>query len=100
MARKRKQANISGTEAEILELAKFYFLNSKYDEAITEFEKALDINPGNPETFYNLGLIFENRNRADEARDMYEKALAIDNDYKKAREHLNKLIGIKDAENS
>ncbi|MFH1368315.1 MAG: tetratricopeptide repeat protein [Elusimicrobiota bacterium] len=97
MAKHRKTSS-SGAESEILELAKFYFLNSKYEEAIGEFKKALELNPGNPETYYNLGLIYENRNMSEEARDMYEKALAIDTKYKKAREHLNKLIGIKDVE--
>lgn len=85
---------ISGNESSIMEMAKFYFLNSKYDEAIDEFRKVLEINPGNAEAYYNLGLIYENRNRPDDAKEMYEKALSIDPDYRLAREHLNKLIGI------
>lgn len=79
---------------DILETAKFYFLSSRYDEAISEFKKALVINPGNAEAYYNLGLIYEHQNKKEEAKGMYEKALAIDADYKLAREHLNKLIGI------
>jgi Flp pilus assembly protein TadD len=84
----------NGNDKEIVEIAKFYFLNSKYEEAINELKKAMSLNPGNAEIYYNLGLIYENKNNMDEARDMYEKALAIDPNYKLAREHLNKLIGI------
>ncbi|MBN1621862.1 MAG: tetratricopeptide repeat protein [Endomicrobiales bacterium] len=92
--KKKEPPPSNGNEASILEMAKFYFLNSKYNEAIAEFKKALAINPGNAEAYYNLGLIHENRNNTDEAKDMYEKALAIDPDYKLAKDHLNKLIGI------
>ena len=92
---KKKQKTVTnGATDNILETAKFYFLNSKYEEAIAEFGKALQINPGSSEAYYHLGLIYEHRNNLELARDMYEKALAIDQDYKMAREHLNKLIGI------
>ncbi len=90
----KKKTVPPSSEADLLEMAKFYFLNSKYDEAIDELRKVLSVNPGNAEAYYNLGLIYENRNSTDEAREMYEKALQIDEHYKLAREHLNKLIGI------
>ncbi len=92
MQRRRTRPN--ETEISLLELAKFYFLNSKYDEAVAELNKVIDINPGNAEAFYNLGLIYENKNQPEVAQEMYEKALALDPDYKLARDHLNKLIGI------
>jgi Flp pilus assembly protein TadD len=94
MDKKRIKLRANPEETEIMEMAKFYFLNSKYDEAIAELEKVLAINPGNAEAYYNLGLIYENRNQMEQARDMYEKALTIEPSYKLAREHLNKLIGI------
>lgn len=90
----KKKLSPQSEEVGLLEMAKFYFMNNKYDEAIEELEKVLEINPGNAEAYYNLGLIFENRNQTDKAKDMFEKALDIDNDYRLAREHLNKLIGI------
>lgn len=90
----KKKQNLEGKETQLIELAKFYFLNSKYDEAINELNKVLEINPGNSEAYYNLGLIYENKNQYEKAREMYEKALSIDPDYKLAREHLNKLVGI------
>jgi tetratricopeptide (TPR) repeat protein len=81
-------------EADHIELGKFYFMNNKFDEAILEFKKALELNPSNAEAFYNIGLIKEVSKLPNEAKDMYSKALAINPDYKIARDRLNKLIGV------
>ncbi|MDR0977925.1 MAG: tetratricopeptide repeat protein [Endomicrobium sp.] len=81
-------------EANHMELGKFYFLNNKFDEAVAEFKKVLNVNPANAEAYYNIGLIKEVSNLPDEAKDMYSKALSINPDYKIARERLNKLIGV------
>lgn len=94
MFKKKAKTPAKIEETEVMEMAKFYFLNSKYDEAVGELKKVLEINPGNAEAYYNLGLIYENKNQVEEARKMYEKALSIDNNYKLAREHMDKLIGI------
>jgi tetratricopeptide (TPR) repeat protein len=81
-------------EENYIELGKFYFMNNKFDEAIAEFKKVLELNPSNAEAFYNIGLIKEVSNLSNEAKDMYSKALAINPDYKIARDRLNKLIGV------
>jgi tetratricopeptide (TPR) repeat protein len=83
-------------ETNHMEMGKFYFLNNKYDEAVSEFKKVLEINPLNAEAYYNIGLIHESSNKPDEAKEMYFKALSINQDYKIAREKLNKLIGLED----
>ncbi|MDD2523648.1 MAG: tetratricopeptide repeat protein [Endomicrobiia bacterium] len=83
-------------QEELLEMAKFYFLNSKFDEAIIEFKKVLKINPLNADVYCNLGLIYENRKQQSEAKKMYEKCLGIDKNNKVARDHINKLIGFND----
>ncbi|MDR3092735.1 MAG: tetratricopeptide repeat protein [Endomicrobium sp.] len=85
---------IVSSEADHIELGKFYFLNNKYDEAVSEFKKVLEINPGNAEAYYNIGLIKESSNLMNEAKEMYSKALAVKPDYKIVRDRLNKLIGI------
>jgi Flp pilus assembly protein TadD len=87
--------NMASNESDHIELGKFYFLNNKYDEAVSEFKKVLEINQGNAEAYYNIGLIKESSNQMDEAREMYSKALAVKPDYKIVRDRLNKLIGIK-----
>jgi tetratricopeptide (TPR) repeat protein len=72
--------NMVSNEGEYIELGKFYFLNNKYDEAVSEFKKVLEINPGNAEAYYNIGLIKESSNQMGEAREMYSKALAVNPD--------------------
>ena len=93
---KNKHNSSSNAAEEILETAKFYFLNCKFDEAIAEFNKVLKLNPGNAEAWYTLGLIHENRNNMDQAKIMYEKSLNINPDNKLAREHLNRITGLSD----
>ncbi|MDR2426941.1 MAG: tetratricopeptide repeat protein [Endomicrobium sp.] len=79
-----------------MELGKFYFLNNKYDAAVAEFQKVLEIDAGNAEAYYNIGLARETYGDFDGAKEMYSKTLALDENYKAARERLNKLIGLKD----
>lgn len=88
--------NKKAQEEFILETATLYFLNSKFDEAIEEFKKVLKLNPASVEAYCGLGLIYENKKQAEEAKKMYEKTLLLDKTNKVAKEHLNKLIGIKD----
>jgi len=38
-------------EEALLEMGKFYFVNGKYDQAIDELKKAIEINSGNPEIY-------------------------------------------------
>jgi tetratricopeptide (TPR) repeat protein len=81
-------------EKKHIELGKSYFLNNKYDEAVYEFEKVLEINPKNAEVYYSIGLIKEASNLVEEAKKMYLKALHINPNYKIVRDKFNKLIGI------
>ncbi|WP_413854235.1 tetratricopeptide repeat protein [Candidatus Ruminimicrobium bovinum] len=86
--------NKNNDEKIIQEQAMFYFLNSKFDEAVEDFKKVLEINPANVDALCSLGLIYENKKMIEDAKTMYEKTLAVDKENKVAREHLNKLIGI------
>ena len=68
-----KEKNIktaSENEANHMELGKFYFLNNKYDEAVIEFKKVLEYNPGNAQAYYNIGLINEACNKIEEAKEI------------------------------
>lgn len=94
-AKKSKSSKHPGKdESDLMEMGKFYFINNKYSEAISEFNKVVDINPGCAEAYYNIGLIYEARHELDLAKHMYEKALAIDPDYDIVKEHLNKIVGL------
>jgi tetratricopeptide (TPR) repeat protein len=81
-------------ETHHLEMGKFYFLNNKINEAISEFNNVLEINPANAEAYYNLGLINESENKPDEAKEFYARAVNIKPDYKIVKEKLEKLIGL------
>lgn len=70
-----------------------YANNAKYDDAIKEYNKALEIDPDNPLVHYNLGVIYdEYKNRPEKAVLHYEKYLQFKPDAKdaeKVREWLN-----------
>lgn len=89
-----KEEKVVSRENQLMDIGKFYFLNNKFEEAVEEFKKVLEINPSNAEAYYNIGLINESSNKLEEAKEMYARALQIREDYKIAREKLNKLIGI------
>ncbi|MDR2860688.1 MAG: tetratricopeptide repeat protein [Elusimicrobiota bacterium] len=89
-----KEEKVVSRENQLMDIGKFYFLNNKFEEAVAEFKKVLEINPSNAEAYYNIGLINESSNKLEEAKEMYARALQIREDYKIAREKLNKLIGI------
>jgi tetratricopeptide (TPR) repeat protein len=91
---KQKKKITDQTEQELIEMGKFYLINNKFDEAIIEFKKALEISPGNAEIYYNLGLVYETKNELDMAKKMYEKALSINPEYKIVKQHLDKIVGL------
>jgi tetratricopeptide (TPR) repeat protein len=96
--KKQKSENdlkdVSKEELELLEMGKFYFLSEKYDEAISEFEKSLKINPKNADVYFNMGIVKEAKNDKDGAKIMFEKTLEIKPEHKTAKEHLDKLTGL------
>jgi len=60
----------------------FAFLQKGHvDEAMTQFQKALEINPTYADAYYNLGLAFFQKGHVDEAIIEYQKALGIDPNY-------------------
>jgi Flp pilus assembly protein TadD len=77
---------------DLLEKAKFYFLNNKYQDAIKEYKKALKIEEKNTEVLYNLGVAYESANQPDLARETYTLTLKIDPEHKLAKEHVDKMI--------
>ena len=65
----------------------------KFDEAIHEFELALQMKPDFAEVHYNLGGIFKRQGRLDEAIGQYEQALQIKPDYAEAHNNLGVVLG-------
>jgi len=81
-------------ELEALELAKFYIISGKYDEAERLLHDVLKKNPGNIEALYHLGLLYELTNRLDEAIKKFQNVLQLNPSHKEAEEHLHKLMEI------
>ena len=54
--------------------------NSNYLEAEAYLSAALDINPNNPYTLLNLGVVFQDTGRTKEAIQMYQKVLELNPD--------------------
>lgn len=92
--KKEIKKGVSQEEVDLIEKGKFYFLNAKYNAAITEFEKVLKINSKSANAYFNIGIIKEAKNDTDGAREMYEKTLEINPGHKLAKKHLDKIIGI------
>jgi len=59
------------------ELGYFYFKEQRLDEAADEFRRALEIDPGCPITWFNLGSALLDLGRYDEAIVALEKALEV-----------------------
>jgi tetratricopeptide (TPR) repeat protein len=62
------------------------------DEAIADYEKALEIKPDYPEAHSNLGTAFLQKGRVDEAIAQCQKALAIKSDYAGAHANLGNAL--------
>lgn len=79
--------------AELVELAKFYFLNKNFEEAIKKYEEALNLDPKDARIYYNLGIVYETMNVIDKAKHNFRLALELDEKLTAAKEHLDKLVG-------
>jgi tetratricopeptide (TPR) repeat protein len=60
-------------------------------QAITAFEKALELNPVAPNVHYNLGLIFVDRQESDLAIAAFRRAVQVDPLDRDARQWLRRL---------
>lgn len=54
-----------------------FAMSSQYLESLSYFEKALQLDPEDPENYINLGITYQNLGRLHEAKAMFEKAEAI-----------------------
>jgi Flp pilus assembly protein TadD len=54
-----------------------YLQNEDYEEALRCFQRVVQLETHNPEAYNNLGYVYEKMKRLGSARQMYEKALAL-----------------------
>ncbi len=78
---------------DLLEVAKFNFLSSRYEEAIKTWKRILKLLPNDPQICYNIGIAYESLNQLDNAKEYFKKALESDPDNVQASEHLKKIVG-------
>jgi tetratricopeptide (TPR) repeat protein len=57
-------------------------LNQEYDIAEAFFELALSVNPENPYALLNLGVVYQNTERFEEAKKMYQKVIDLNTSIK------------------
>ena len=77
----------------LFEIGQFYFFNERYDEALRVLKKSADLNKKEPETYYQMGLVYEAKNESMPAKEMYLKALELNPRLSVAQEHLDRLVG-------
>ena len=58
-----------------------YLIEKKYDEALTDFNKAIELRPGYSEALNNRGNVLSDKKRYEEALKDYNKAIELQKDY-------------------
>ncbi|MFP5211999.1 MAG: tetratricopeptide repeat protein [Acidobacteriota bacterium] len=64
----------------------------KFKEAEKYYLMALKVYPDNAAIYYNLGVLFMNREQFDSASQYFKKAIQLEPDFKEAREKLDTLV--------
>ena len=67
-----------------------YIHRNLMNESIKEINMSLSLRPDIAEAYYDLGVIFGNSGRYDDAIRLWKKALSIKPDFKGARESIKK----------
>lgn len=62
-------------------------------KAEEDFQKAISLEPWNPEAYVGLGLLYKREGLKIKATHQFKKALEVDPEHKIAREHYNELTG-------
>jgi tetratricopeptide (TPR) repeat protein len=74
-------------------LASAYRAIGEYTLARQHIQHAIDLDPNNPINYYNYGNLLVDMAAYGDAKEMYEKAITLDSDFKEAYEELEKLKG-------
>ena len=73
-------------------LGRSFFQKRQLDEAVAQFQKALEINPNYAEAYNNLGIALFRKGQLDEAIAHYQKALEINPNYAEAHNNLGDAL--------
>jgi tetratricopeptide (TPR) repeat protein len=72
-------------------MASIYRANGEFTSANMHLRESIALNDENPVTYYNYGNLLVDMQNFDEAKNMYKKAIELDNDFEEAKEELEKL---------
>ena len=86
-----KQDKLNLQSAQHLESALKLQLESKYDEAIQKYIKALEVTPKDPKLHYNIGTAFQAKEDFEHAGKAYKKSLELEPNNAKARIAIESL---------
>lgn len=86
-----KTDKLKATASVHIEQALKYQSERKFDEAIKEYVKAIEIAPQDTQLHYNIGTAFQASGDLEHAEKAYRKALKLDKDNEKAQIALNNL---------
>lgn len=67
----------------------------RYDDAITDLNQALAIEPENLDALYFMGRVYHQKKDYEKAKEYYDKVVEIDKDSSRAREAKNRLNQLK-----
>lgn len=66
-----------------------YFLSRQYDDALADYERALELDISKPwAAWYNIGLVYEAQKQPDKAREAYQEALSANPNFTQAQQKL------------
>lgn len=69
-----------------------YFKKDQYEQAITHFKRAVELNPASAMDYANLGVNYERLGKTEEAIQFFTLALTMDDSLDFAREYLDRLV--------
>jgi tetratricopeptide (TPR) repeat protein len=68
-----------------------YLMQGEWDEAITEYERALALKPGDTLAYWGLGQVYQSQGKNQQAREAYRQAVTASPDNVWARQSLARL---------
>ena len=86
-----KKDRLKAKAAEFSDVALKFQIDGKYDEAIGQYIKAIEIDPTDAKLHYNVGTAFQAKEDFEHSEKAYNKSLEIDPNYAKAKAALENL---------
>ena len=65
---------------------------SKLEESIFAYKRAISVNPDFADAFYNMGNVFQEQSKLEEAKEAYKKAISIQPDHLVAYDNLGVVL--------